>query len=345
MLGLVTDDPYGRFRIPRPEHIGTAHTEAIDLELQRFSRAMDARDDGQATGYLKCLIEAVAKVVLDLNGTPAGGADSFDPTVKQAHDLLAAQPGHELAHGTQFGNLATQARKMAVSMSTIRNNYGGGHGRARQPELQDEMLDLAMDGSLLWVRWAIRRLGYFAQGRPETLIRDLVGDPTGQIIFYAGDLMSRLQSADLPNIDPRHARSIGLAVGQRAAQDTFNVRIEGIEAAVGDNALDRWPRNYRVGVANGLLFSPDELPTITVGNVQLSLQVCIPVMDAPDEIATLLRRVIATRAPGPLPGYPQPNLDLLWLVEQNAVNRPTDEQAAWTDLARHLRGEVTATRA
>ncbi|WP_165549953.1 abortive infection family protein [Kribbella speibonae] len=341
----MTDDPYDRFRVPLPEHIGTAHTEAIDLELQRFSRAIDARDDGQAIGYLKCLIEAIAKVVLDLNGTPAGGSDSFDPTVKQAHDLLAAQPGHELANGTQFGNLATQARKMAVSMSTIRNNYGGGHGRARQPELQAEMLDLAMDGSLLWVRWAIRRLGYFAQGRPETLIRDLVGDPTGQISFYAGDLTSRLQSADLPNIDPRHARSIGLAVGQRAAQHTFNVRIEGVDAAVSDNDLERWPTSYRVGVANGLLFSPDELPTIAVANVQPALQVCSPVIDAPDEIATLLRRVIATRAPGPLPGDPQPNLDLLWFVEQHAGNRPADEQAAWRDLAHHLRGEATVSRA
>jgi hypothetical protein len=343
MLGRVTDDPYERFRVPRPEHIGEAHAEAIDLELQRFSRAMDARDDGQAIGYLKCLIEAIAKVVLDLNGTPAGGADSFDPTVKQAHDLLATQPGHELAHGTHFGNLATQARKMAVSMSTIRNSYGGGHGRARQPELQDEMLDLAMDGSLLWVRWAIRRLGYFARGRPETLIRDLVGDPTGQISFYAGDLTSRLQSADLVNIDPRHARSIGLAVGQRAAQHTFNVRIEGVDAAVGDNDLERWPGNYRVGVANGLLFSPDELPTVTVSNVHQALQICIPVMDAPDEIATLLRRVMAARAPGPLPGDPQPNLDLLWFVEQNSSNRPGGEQAAWSAFARHLRGEVTAT--
>jgi hypothetical protein len=345
MLGRVTDDPYVRFHVPRLEHIGTAHTEAIDLELQRFSRAMDARDDGQAIGYLKCLIEAIAKVVLDFNATPAGGADSFDPTVKQAHDLLATQSGHELAHGTHFGNLATQARKMAVSMSTIRNNYGGGHGRARQPELRDEMLDLAMDGTLLWIRWAIRRLGYFAQGRPETLIRDLVGDPTGQISFSAGDLTSRLQSADLPNIDPRHARSIGLAVGQRAARHTFNVRIEGVDAAVGDNDLERWPSNYRVGVANGLLFGEDELPTITVGNVQLALQVCIPVMDAPDKIAIMLRRVIATRAPGSLPGDPQPNQDLLWFVEQNAGNRPGDEEAVWRDLARHLRGEVTATRA
>lgn len=119
-------------------------------------------------------------------------------------------------------------------MSIIRNDYGGGHGRARQPELTGEMLDLAIDGSLLWTRWALRRFGYFARGRPETLIRDLVGDPGGQIVFYSGDLSARLQSADLPKIEPRYFRSIGIAVGQRAARDTFNVRIEGRRPSLGD---------------------------------------------------------------------------------------------------------------
>ncbi|MEV6283474.1 hypothetical protein [Kribbella sp. NPDC051770] len=337
----MTRDPYDRFAVPRPEHIGAAHAEAIDLELRRLARAIEAGDDGQAIGYLKCLIEAVAKVVLDLNGTPSGGAD-FDPTVKRAHDLLAAQPGHELAHTSPFGNLANQARKMAVSMSAIRNNYGGGHGRARQPQLRSEMLDLAMDGSLLWVRWAVRRLGYFAQGRPETLIRDLVGDPAGRISFSAGDLASRLQSANLPQNDPRHARSIGIAVGQRTAQETFNVRIEGVDAAIADDDLQHWPAGYRLGVASGLLFSPDEIPTVAAWNLRLALRICLPVTDAPDEITILLRRVMATRAPGPLPGDQPANADLLWFVEQNAGSRPRSESGAWSELARYLRGESTA---
>ncbi|WP_152185570.1 hypothetical protein [Segeticoccus rhizosphaerae] len=335
----MTEDPYDQFCVPRPEHIGSAHAEAIDLELQRFARAVDDRDDGQAIACLKCLIEAIAKVVMDLNGTPASGSDKFDPTVKRAHDLLATQPGHGLAFETPFGNLATQARKMAVSMSVIRNNYGGGHGRARQPELQDEMLDLATDGSLLWVRWAIRRLGYFAQGRPETLIRDLIGDPSGQINFYSGDVTSRLRSADLPNIDPRHARSIGLAVGQRAAQHTFNVRIEGVEAAVSDNDLDRWPSAYRVGVAQGLLFSPDELPTITSGNIHQALEICIPVLEEAEEIAALLGRVVVTLAPGSIPGDEPSNRDLLWFLEQNVDGRPSSEQPAWRAVVRHLRSD------
>jgi hypothetical protein len=345
MLSGVTIDLYENYRVPRPQHIGEAHADAIDLELQRFARAAEAGDDGQAIGYLKCVIEAIAKVVLDLNGTPAGGTESFDPTVKRAHDLLAAQPGHELALESPFGNLATQARKMAVSMSTIRNGYGAGHGRARQPELKGEMLELAMDGSLLWIRWAIRRLGYFAMGRPETLIRDLVGDPAGQISFYRGDLATRLDAANLADADPRHARSIGVAVGQRAAQDTFNVRIEGVDATINDNDLRRWPASYRVGVANGLLFSPDELPTVTTRNLRDALEVCTPVSEESDDIAALLARVRASRAPGPLPGDPQAQAGLLWFVEQTAGSRSTDEQEAWNAIADHLHGRAATAEA
>lgn len=230
-------DLYTRFGVMRPEHVGEAHWDAINIEIVRFARALEAGDDPQAIGYLKCLVEAVAKVVLDINGTPASGNENFDTIVSRAHELLATQPGRELAYQTPFRNLATQARKMAVSMGTIRNNFGAGHGRARQPEMRSEILDLAIDGSLLWVRWALRRLGYFAQGRPETLIRDLVGDPHGSIIFYSGDLTERLSNANLPNLEPKHARAIGVAVGQRAAMNTFNVRIEGVDACVADPDL------------------------------------------------------------------------------------------------------------
>jgi hypothetical protein len=170
-------------------------------------------DDGLALGQLKSAVEAVAKVVHDLNGQSVAPSASFDTVVNGAHQLLAQQPGHELAYETPFGNLATQARKMAVSLSEIRNSYGSGHGRPRQPELRHEMLDLTMDGALIWTRWALRRIDHFAYGRPETLIRDLIGDPYGQIVFYCGVLTERLRDANLAGIEPKHARASGVAVG------------------------------------------------------------------------------------------------------------------------------------
>ncbi|PZG10932.1 hypothetical protein C1I95_27700 [Micromonospora craterilacus] len=334
----MSHNSYARFELMRPEHVGDAHWEAINVEIVRFARALESDDDPQAIGYLKCLVEAVAKVVLDINGTPAGGNENFDTLVPRAHELLAGQPGHELAYQTPFGILATQARKMATAMGAIRNNFGAGHGRARQPEMRSEMLDLAIDGSLLWTRWALRRLGYFAQGRPEALIRDLVGDPYGSINWYSGDLTERLSNANLPRLEGKHARAIGVAVGQRAAMDTFNVRIEGVNACVADPDLTAWPAAYRIGVATGLLFSPAELPTFTARNLHQALEACAPIIDASGEIVSLVRRVMEARPPGHLPGEAAQNNELIWFVKQAAAGRPEVEQAAWTDLAEHLSG-------
>ena len=150
------------------------------------------------------------------------GAASYDSTVNGAHTLLAQQKGHELAYEDPFAKLASQASKIVRGLGNIRNDYGSGHGKARQPEIKGEMLALALDGTLLWLRWALRRLDPFAQGRPEGLIRDIIGDSGGGIIFRAGDLADRLKAANLATSDPSHVRAIGLAVGQRAAGGTFN---------------------------------------------------------------------------------------------------------------------------
>lgn len=338
ILTRVSDeDAFAQFDITRPEHVGQAHVDSIGLELQRLARALDADDDAQAIGYLKCAVEAVAKVVLDINGTPADGAAAYPTTIKQAHQLLIGLAGPELAGGGPFAVLATQAQKMAGTLGEVRNSYGGGHGRARQPELTPEMLSLARDGGLLWLRWAMRRLGTFALGRPETLIRDLIGDPTGSIVWYSGDLTSRLTAADLAGIDPRHARAIGVAVGQRAAQETFNVMIEGIRAAVEDpENLSAWPAVYRIGAAFGLLFAPDERPTITAHSLHRALQLCLPLTAEATETSTLIGRVMASRPPGPMPGTSEQNTTLLWFVQQNAASRPPADQASWYALRAHL---------
>jgi hypothetical protein len=333
-------EAFQRLGVQAPTRIGGAHLEAIAVEAERLGRAIDAGDDGQALGYLKCLVEAVAKIVLDLNGEPVAGNASFDTIVGNAHGLLARQRGVELARDSPFANLTTQARKMAVSMSTIRNEFGGGHGRARQPELTPEMLTLAMDGSLLWVRWAVRRLDAFAEGRPETLIRDLVGDPDGVISFYRGSLAQRLASSGLAEIEPRHARAIGVAVGQRAARDTFNVRIDGVDPPANDPDLHRWPAPYRLGVARGLLFAPDERTTFTAYNLLEALQVCLPVIDASEEMGDLIRAVLQAVPPGQLPGNPESTASLTWLIDQNVQSRPAAEQADWAALGLHLRGLV-----
>lgn len=116
---------YERFQVNRPQYLGEEHWRSIDTEVDRLHRALDAADDSQTIGDVKCLVESVARVALDIAGTPADPNASFESTVGRAHDLLARQPGHELAHESEYGNLATQASKMAKSLGKVRNEFGG----------------------------------------------------------------------------------------------------------------------------------------------------------------------------------------------------------------------------
>ena len=107
--------------------------------------------------------------------------------------------------------MASQAKKMAANLGSVRNEYGTGHGRARPPEVLEEMLELRMDGAPIWVRWALRRLGPFLSGRPGPSIED----PNNNNL-RAGVLARRLHDVDLPNLEVQHRRALGVAVGQRA---------------------------------------------------------------------------------------------------------------------------------
>ncbi len=195
-------DRYDRFALQRPAFLGNDHWECISTELDRLHRSLEAEDDSQVLSDAKCLVESVARVALDLAGEPAQPNDSLDGSVKRAHDLLAGQPGHDLAQSGDFSKMASQACKIARNLGSIRNQYGGGHGRARTPDIRHEMVDLALDGGLTWARWAVRRLGLFSEGRPASLIQDLIEEPK---TFYSGVLRDRLELANLPALEA-HSR-------------------------------------------------------------------------------------------------------------------------------------------
>lgn len=93
---------YARFDVRRPPHLAAEYWLSVEAELLRLARSPDAADDVQVIGDAKCLVEAVAKIVWDINGTPPDSNDGFQKVVARAHELLRNQPGHELAHGTTF---------------------------------------------------------------------------------------------------------------------------------------------------------------------------------------------------------------------------------------------------
>jgi hypothetical protein len=321
---------YSRFGVVRAEHMTEDQWRCVSVEIERLGRSIDAEDAAQALTDVKCLVESIARIVLDVDGTPADPNASFDSVVNRAHNLLAGQPGYELANDSPFSGLASQASKIARNLGVIRNEYGAGHGRARTPSFADEMLTLALDGGLLWSRWALRRVGYFAKGRPSSLINDLIVE---QHTFYSGSLKERLLAANLPMLEPRHQRSIGVAVGQRVMRDTFVVRWDGLDPCLESDDLVVWPRDYRLGLAFGLWFSPEDHLTLTLRSLQDALTVLDPVPDAASELTEMVDRIVAARPPGGLTGQWGADYEAAQLVRGRITVRPQDEADALRRLA------------
>lgn len=331
----MTARKYERFAIHRPEFLGDEHWESIELELDRLSRSLDAEDDGQALSDLKCLVEAVARVTLEIAGEPAQPSDPLDKTVGRAHRLLAGQPGQALVVGGEFGRIASHSSKIARTIGIIRNQYGGGHGRSRRPHLRDEMVDLALDGALMWCRWSVRRLGLFSEGRPTSLVRDLVEQPA---TFYSGDLRRRLEAANLSSLELHHQQELGVAVGQRVMRETFVVRWDGLDPCLKSDGLVTWPGGYRIGLLRGLWFNPDGLPTITPQSIRDGLSVIDPVPDAAETLNELVKRVVVSTEPS-LPDADRIELQKTvgWLSRRIPL-RPEGERAALHRLEQHLNG-------
>lgn len=322
-----------RLQLERPSYLGDEHWSCIEVEVERLCRSLDAGDVSQAFGDLKCLVEAVARVTLDIAGESVSPNDAFDSTVNRAHERLADQPGDSLARGGDFARVASQASKIARTLGSIRNQYGGGHGRARLPDVRDEMIDLTLDGSLMWVRWALRRLGLFSEGRPSVLIRDLVEEPK---TFRAGVLRRRLEAANLPNLDEHHQQELGVAVGQRTMRNTFVVRADGLEPCLDSDDLSTWPKGYRVGLLRGLWFDPDGYPTLTMRSLEEGLTVLDPLSDVAGLLAEEVQRVIEATLPG-FPDASREDLeDMRVWVQERADARPQEERTPLESLASHF---------
>lgn len=332
--GAELPEDYQRFHVERPQYLGDEHWLSIEAEVTRLDRSLTADDRVQAIGDVKCLVEAVAKVTLDIAGTPAAPNDGLDKVVKAAHDRLAKQPGHELANQSEFGNMATQASKIARNLGNIRNEFGSGHGRARQPRVHSEMVDLALDGGLLWVRWALRRIGLFSEGRPEALIRDLVEEGA---TFRAGMIRRRLEAANLPELEPRHQRALGIAVGQRAMRGTFVVMQGGVDACLeSDDTEALWTPDYRIGLASGLLFDPDERPTVRDQALRDALVALDPLPDCSAELETLVDRIVTSTEGDTLAADMAAPLDLEKFILDRVEVRPESERASLERLAQHV---------
>lgn len=239
------------FMLVRPDGLDDTAWGAINSYADRLRGALRGQDRELAVGSCKDLVESVARVVLTTRGDPAASKTDYLDVLKPAHTVLEYQPGPGLTPDAPARAIASAAMKMAVRLRELRNDYGTGHGRAAAPVVQDEVLDLAVDGALVWVRWALRRLEHLLAGQLVPLLNDLRG-----AAYSRAQWAARLIAADVPHLDVADQRRLGVAVGQRAAEGTFVVREVGIEVPLDDPNDAAWPAAYREGVVEGAFLNP-----------------------------------------------------------------------------------------
>jgi hypothetical protein len=75
---------------------------------------------------MKCLVENISRIVLQIDGTPAAPYTAFDTVVTQAHTLLTGQPGHELAKSPRsVSSRPKQARSRGTSATSGTSSEAG----------------------------------------------------------------------------------------------------------------------------------------------------------------------------------------------------------------------------
>lgn len=267
--------------LQKPTYLGSDHWDAINLEYRRLLRAHEANDLGEIIGQCKSLTESVSRVTLELDGNPAASDDSFEKIVKDAHLLLVDQRTEGFSVDSAGRNASTQILKLIKSLGSYRNSNGSGHGRAFVPEILDDTAGLIAVSSLVWVHWALPRIGKFAYGRPEALIHDLIIE---NATFRRNALFERLHDANLPKMDPKHQREVGVAVARRSMQETFVVQHDGVELCAQTDSLDFWTPEYRLGVVTGLFIAKNGDLTLSKWGVEHALLILKPVENTASEL-------------------------------------------------------------
>ncbi len=273
--------------LPRAEWLAADQWAAITDAHKRLVRAVSEDDRPLVVGSAKELVESVARATLVAHGQVVGDNTSYDTVLSQAHSAIEHAAGPGIAANDLLRKVPTLAKKLAAELRELRNRYGTGHGRPVVHNVTDEVVEVVVHGALIWTRWALERLQTVLLGAVEPLVRALRED-----VFYGGDLAERLQAANVPDLVEHDQRRLGLAVGQRTARNTFNVRIEGVEACSAEPT--RWPDAYRAGVVEGLFLNEDgQVATDPDFSVTCAAEV-LKYHSSPDEVLGRLRELLGT---------------------------------------------------
>jgi len=241
--------PVDLFDLSRPEHLDDSSWDAITLAQTRVRNAWTVGDLPEVVGKAKELVETVARVTIASSEGTIGDAADFNPLVNAAQKQLARAPGNDTSQDQNLRALANGARNLVTGIAPLRNAYGTGHGRARVPDVVEEMATVVLESAMLWSRWALRRLGHMLADYPNDLIAAV------QTGTSRAALQERFTAAVLPQQSEEIQRSIGVAFGQQSAGGFGNATVVGVEPAI-NGGYDEFPIPYRLGLIEGMLFTP-----------------------------------------------------------------------------------------
>jgi Abortive infection C-terminus len=259
------------YELTRPDHLDDGAWAAIESYRRRFADAAAANDRPAAAGAAKDLIECIARCVLDATENPLGDSVKFPKLIYEAQKALKRVAGPDIGISEEVKAIANAAQAIATGVSAIRNEVGTGHGRARLPGIDDEMATIVSDATMLWCRWALRRLGHLLAGYPNLLLAE-VNTPVG-----LDKLQRHFDEVRMPHQPPDIQHAIGVAFGRQAAGGFGNAFIVGVTPAAELPDLGEFPVSYRLGLAEGMVIDYAGQIGLIDSYVSVFVDVLVPV--------------------------------------------------------------------
>lgn len=235
------------YELTRPDHLSGESWASIESYRSRFAGALATDDRPAVVGAAKDLIECVARCVLGATENPLGDSVKFPKLVHEAQKALKRVAGSDIGGSEEVKAIANAAQSIATSVNVIRNEVGTGHGRAQVASIDDEMLSIVADATILWCRWALRRLGHLLAGYPNALL-------TALALAVGRDKLQRyFAQVQMPHQPPDIQHAIGVAFGSEAAGGFGNALVVGVRPAATQPDLDAFPISYRLGLVEGMV--------------------------------------------------------------------------------------------
>jgi len=222
-------------------------------------------------GAAKDLIECIARCVLDATENVVGDSVKFPKLIYEAQKALKRVAGPDVGVSEEVRAIANAAQTIATSVNTIRNEVGTGHGRARLPEIDDEMSWIVYDATFLWCRWALRRLGHLLAGYPNLLLAEV------NTAVSRDTLQKHFNDVRVPHQPTDIQHAVGVAFGRQAAGGFGNAYIVGVKPAVDLPDLAEFPVTYRLGLVEGMVMDYAGQIGLTSPYVKDLVDVLVPV--------------------------------------------------------------------